>query len=104
MPETPRFLCVEAVKEDCITISWKPPANDGGSQITNYIVEKLDLKNSDKAPIEVVWTRCAITRKTNFNDETLNPVCKYQYRIIAENMLGPSTPCEPTAVITTLGN
>ena len=100
VPEPPRYLAVESIKDDSVGISWKAPANDGGSQITNYSVEKLEIKNENSAP---VWIRCGITRNTNFNDETVYPVSKYQYRVVADNMLGRSAPCDPTPVITTPG-
>ena len=107
VPEPPRFLVVENVKDESVTLSWKPPASDGGSLIMNYIVEKLELSATvtlagGEKPAEN-WTRCSITRLNHFTDETLLPLHKYQFRVIAQNLQGRSKPCEPTSVITTLG-
>lgn len=35
-------LDVSDITPETCTISWKPPLDDGGSPITNYIIEKLD--------------------------------------------------------------
>ena len=32
------------VTPECMTISWQPPKDDGGSPVINYIVEKKDLR------------------------------------------------------------
>jgi hypothetical protein len=115
VPEPPRFLAVENVKDESVTLSWKAPANDGGSQISSYIVERLDMsvtvtlpasENSNESPKSTTptWTRCHVGRTTNFTDETVSPCQKYQYRVIARNMQGSSNPCEPSAVITTLAS
>jgi len=100
VPEPPRFLVVESIRDDSVTISWKPPVSDGGSFITNYIIERLDIHQD--ITIDSTWTKCSSTRIHYYTDESLKSLSKYQYRVIAENLQGRSMPCEPTSVITTL--
>jgi titin len=47
VPDAPRFPQVENVLDDAVILSWKPPMNDGGSMITQYIVEKRDLPGGE---------------------------------------------------------
>lgn len=36
-------LKAEEVRSDHITVSWKKPKDNGGSEITGYIIEKMDM-------------------------------------------------------------
>jgi len=55
VPDPPRFLNVESVYHDSIMLTWKPPMNDGGGFITQYIVEKREEDMTS-------WLRCCTTR------------------------------------------
>ena len=54
-PDPPRFPVCENIREDSVVLSWKPPLNDGGSFITQYVIEKLELPSN-------VWSRVASNR------------------------------------------
>jgi len=96
-PSAPRFLVTESVRDESVSLSWKVPTSDGGSHITGYLVERLDLSSPNPE-----WKRVSRTRGLHYTDEFLTSQHKYQFRIIAENSQGCSQPCEPTAVLTTL--
>lgn len=36
-------LKADEVRSDHITVSWKKPKDNGGSEITGYVLEKMDL-------------------------------------------------------------
>ncbi len=55
LPDPPRFPQVENIFHDSVLMTWKPPLNDGGSFISQYIVEKCE-------PPDENWVRCAVTR------------------------------------------
>uniref|UniRef100_A0A3Q1F7H9 Titin n=1 Tax=Acanthochromis polyacanthus TaxID=80966 RepID=A0A3Q1F7H9_9TELE len=41
-PSAPQKLAVKELKRDSVTLGWETPLTDGGSKITNYIVEKRE--------------------------------------------------------------
>jgi len=55
VPDPPRFLNVDTIYHDSVMLTWKPPLNDGGGFITQYIVEKLEQGMTN-------WIRCCTTR------------------------------------------
>lgn len=96
-PEPPRFPLVENILDEAVILSWKPPNLDGGSLVTQYIVEKRDVNGG-------MWEPCASTRFTYLTVEGCRPKTTYEFRISAKNKHGVSQPCEPTAPILIPGN
>lgn len=82
--------------DDTATLSWKPPLDDGGSYVTNYIIEKLD-------PDTNRWIKAGTSRFPHTTVENLVPKKQYQFRILAENIFGASEPSEPTKTVQTDG-
>ena len=71
-PSPPRFLVVENVKDESVSLSWKAPANDGGSAITAYIVERLDVSAESGQ-----WHKVSRTRLLHYTDEYLTSEHRY---------------------------
>lgn len=72
-----------------IEIKWKPPRDDGGSAVTNYIIERQQAGQS-------LWTKLGDVSadKTSFRDRNVTHGKKYNYRIYAENPEGLSDALE----------
>ncbi|XP_036957612.1 immunoglobulin-like and fibronectin type III domain-containing protein 1 isoform X2 [Acanthopagrus latus] len=86
-PEGP----VETVEttSSIIEIKWSPPKDDGGSAVTNYIIERQQAGQS-------LWTKLGDVSadKTSFRDRNVTHGKKYNYRIYAENPEGLSDSLE----------
>lgn len=95
-PEPPRFPTVENVGADSLSLTWKPPTWDGGSAITNYIVEKREHPMSS-------WIRVGPTRFCAINATALSPGHSYEFRIYAENVYGRSDASDVTPLVQTKG-
>lgn len=94
IPEAPKGLVVSEISRDSITLTWEPPANDGGTDIIGYIVEKCPT-TSDR------WIRGGQTTDCSLTIINIFGKTKYQFRVIAENAFGLSPPSDPTEPITT---
>ncbi|XP_051269604.1 immunoglobulin-like and fibronectin type III domain-containing protein 1 isoform X3 [Dicentrarchus labrax] len=88
-PEGP----VETVEttSSIIEIKWNPPKDDGGSAVTNYIIERQQAGQN-------LWTKLGDVSadKTSFRDRNVTHGKKYNYRIYAENPEGLSDTLETT--------
>lgn len=63
-------------------MSWEPPLEDGGAEITNYIVDKRETSRPNWAQVttNVQLTKCGV--------EKLIEGHEYQFRVSAENKYG----------------
>ncbi|XP_045892604.1 immunoglobulin superfamily member 22-like isoform X2 [Micropterus dolomieu] len=77
----------------CIKMKWKAPRDNGGKQVTSFVVER---RVADKKS----WTRAGEvdSSTTIFSDDKVEEGQAYQYRIRAVNMEGLSDPLETEEV------
>uniref|UniRef100_A0A8C3Y2N7 Titin n=1 Tax=Catharus ustulatus TaxID=91951 RepID=A0A8C3Y2N7_CATUS len=90
-PEGP--VEITGVTAEKCTLSWKPPLQDGGSDISHYVVEKRETSR-------LVWTvvdsnvqtlNCKVTKLLEGNE--------YVFRIMAVNKYGVGEPLESDPVV-----
>ena len=79
--------------ESC-TLSWKPPADDGGNEIINYIVEKKEVGTNKwiKVTPHCLDNSCPV--------KGLEEGKEYEFRVAAENLHGTSEPLCAEPVVT----
>lgn len=70
--------------EDSVSLKWLPPAYEGGSPITNYIVQKRETTNANWVDVSSACARSTIKIMK------LTTGVEYQFRMRAENRLGIS--------------
>ena len=89
-------LKVSDVTKTSCHISWAPPENDGGSQVTHYIVQK---READRKTWSTVTPE---VKKTSFHVTNLVPGTEYFFRVTAVNEYGPGVPTDvPKPVLAT---
>ena len=74
------------------TIRWAPPKDNGGSPITNYLIEY-------KTSYAYSWALSSISTKisgTEFTIDNLTEGTTYEFRVIAVNRAGKSEPSQPS--------
>ena len=97
LPSPPGQPIVASVTRNSATLSWAPPRKDGGTPITNYIIEA-------KSSSGYSWNMVNIGYKITNNEYTVTELMDgttYEFRVIAKNKVGRSEPSpvsEPVVV------
>lgn len=79
----------EEVRSDHIKMKWKKPEDDGGCDITGYVLEKMDEETGRWIPAG----ECG-PNDDSFTFKGLTPKKKYKFRVKAVNKEGESEPLE----------
>ena len=85
---------VENLTKDSCTLSWQPPEQDGGAEVTGYYVEMTSgyssrFRRVNKQPISAQYFECDLDE-----GET------YEFQVCAENVAGVGPPSESSGKIT----
>lgn len=95
IPDRPEELEVTKVTKDLISVTWKPPKSDGGSEITMYI---LEARMIGKDKFTRLTKEKLLERKYTYDG--LREGDTYEFRVIAVNEVGPGKPSFCTKPIT----
>ena len=94
IPGRPEDLSVSNVTRDSVDLSWKEPQDNGGKPILKYIIE-MSTSASER------WLKVSSSSTTHYTVCNLSGKTTYQFRILAENHYGHSSPSYPSNAITT---
>lgn len=96
-PSQPELVTNPYISSDAVTIRWGRPVSDGGTPIQGYIVEHRRIGSQQ-------WLR-AVNMLIPNNELTisgLDPGWKYQFRVIAQNIVGISEPSDCSEPLTVM--
>lgn len=87
VPTAPRNVKVTTTVDGKLRVAWTPPASDGGSAITRYVMTS-DLPGMESCPVSADKTVCTRTVRNN----RVDPNRTYQFSVVATNATGQSKP------------
>ncbi|KAF6733011.1 Titin, partial [Oryzias melastigma] len=87
-PSAPRWLEVISISRNSAELKWTAPERDGGSRITNYVVEKRDVRRKGWQAVDTT------VKELKYTVTPLNEGSLYVFRVAAENAVGVGPFCE----------
>lgn len=87
VPSSPRDMVISDITDESANIEWSAPENDGGAELTGYLIEKKEAGKQQ-------WTRVGHTdaKTRSIKARNLLEGRPYSFRILAENQEGLSEP------------
>uniref|UniRef100_A0A3B5M7C5 Titin n=1 Tax=Xiphophorus couchianus TaxID=32473 RepID=A0A3B5M7C5_9TELE len=97
IPTAPAGVDVTDITGDSMTLTWCKPANDGGSPIAGYVIERRE-----KTGMRWVRVNRDLVKEVTMVVTKLRRGCEYDFRVYAENAGGLSPASEPSATFRAL--
>lgn len=90
-PGTPTFT---DVKNTTLVLHWTPPEDDGGAEITNYVIQQRQENQAQ-------WVQATKEKisKTEHKLVKLTKDAVYEFKVAAENKVGTGPFSDPSAPI-----
>uniref|UniRef100_A0A7N8Y5C1 Titin n=1 Tax=Mastacembelus armatus TaxID=205130 RepID=A0A7N8Y5C1_9TELE len=88
-----RPIKISSITSESCTVSWQPPEDDGGTDITNYIVEK---RESGFTAWQLINSS---VKRTSLRVSHLTKYMQYTFRVSAENRFGVGKPTESETIV-----
>lgn len=76
------------ITQTSVLLSWTPPENNGGSEVTHYIIEKREIDRKTWSTVKAE----AEKDKIPFKVSGLIPGTEYYFRVTAVNEYGSGVP------------
>ncbi|HYL67284.1 MAG TPA: fibronectin type III domain-containing protein [Nitrosopumilaceae archaeon] len=95
-PQSPTGLKASTVSSSQINLSWTAPANNGGSAITGYMIER----STDGGTTWSTTVANTANTSTIYSDKGLTASTTYIYRVSAINSVGTSSPSNTASATT----
>lgn len=84
---------ISSITSESCVLDWEPPEDDGGTDITNYIVEKRESGSTAWQLIN------SSVKRTSLHVSHLTKYMQYTFRISAENRFGVSKHSESETIV-----
>lgn len=103
MPMNVRAMNVRAMATSAtaITVTWEAPANNGGADITGYMVERAYMMADETMSAWMAVDPAHSGTTMTYMDTGLMEMTKYYYRVSAMNSVGTGTASDGMASATT---
>uniref|UniRef100_A0A3Q3K5S1 Titin n=1 Tax=Monopterus albus TaxID=43700 RepID=A0A3Q3K5S1_MONAL len=84
---------ISSITSESCVVSWQPPEDDGGTDITSYIVEKRESGTTAWQLIN------SSVKRRSLHVSHLTKYMQYTFRVSAENRFGVSKPTESSTIV-----
>jgi len=87
-------LVITEMKQTGCTLLWAPPADDGGSRLTSYVVEAREARRATWYQVDIVEAADNQYKVTDLVENN-----SYYFRVSAKNSLGTGEPLESSPAV-----